>query len=617
MITMKVNARLLAALLAVLFILTAFAGCNLPQNVTPGDSYTETTTGEADNTPPKDIAITKENAKEYTFIRSWKASDKLKTVLADNFRTVMEKLKDDKGESLKISDDWVEDEEKIPETANEIVVGETNRPDGKKLFSSLCEKDYIIKYENGRVFILGGSEESTLTALERFFSEFVDKDTGEIRFTDKLDILMKFDYPIASVSIDGVSIREYTVVVPAKCDLYTTYAAENLNAYLRENAGFSLQTVSDAEDATEYEILVGNTNRPESKTTVSIGEGEYVLYKAGKKVVCLGNSYMVGGGVGMICDRLDATKKKLEINITDLPTEAKAEKFTFLKARSAILLIGDGMGFNTLAMAEVKIGHFNGFDLPNQGQSITASVNTLKDPNKPTDSAAGGTALSSGYKTTNGYVGLDRNLKSVKNLRELAQEKGLRTGILTTDVITGATPAAFLAHQKSRKDTAEIQKQIDTLVKDKKVDVTGGSLGNAFVQTTKDALRMLSSGGSGFFLMAEEAYIDKNSHSNKKAECISAVARLSDEIAYCTEFVLCHRDTVLIVTADHETGGIVPDGNGDYKYTITDHSTANVPILALGDGTEYFKDATMQNIFIAKFLAKIYGEDNFGMEWKD
>lgn len=614
---MRFNTRLIAALLAMLFILAAFSGCKVPEPDIPGDSYTETTTGTNDETPPQDITITKENSKEYTFIRSWKASDKLKTTLADNFRPLMEKLKDENGKSLSISDDWVEDENNIPASAKEIVVGETNRPDGKRLFSSLREKDYLIKYENGRIFILGGSDESTLTALDRFFSEFVDKESGEVRFTDKLDILMKYDYPLASISIDGVSISEYTVVVPEKCDLYTTFAAENLNDYLCANAGFMLKTASDKAEATEYEILIGNTNRPESKVTASIGDGEYILYKADKKIVCLGNSYMVGGGVGMICDRLDATKSNLDVNITDIPKEAKAEKFTFLKAKSAILLIGDGMGFNTIAMAELKIGKFNGFNLPNQGQSITASINTLNNPATPTDSAAGGTALSSGYKTINKYVGLDRNLKAVKNLRELAHEKGLRTGVLTTDVITGATPAAFLAHQKSRNDTAEIQSQIDKLIKDGKVDVTAGSLGNAFVPTTKETLRSLSAGGSGFFMMAEEAYIDKNSHSNKKTECISTVKRLSEEIAYCTEFVLCHRDTVLVITADHETGGIVPDGNGDYKYTLTSHSTANVPIMAIGYGTEYFNGKTMQNIYIAKFLAKIYGEDNFGMDWKD
>lgn len=614
---MRLNTRLIAALLAMLFILAAFSGCKVPEPDIPGDSYTETTTGTNDETPPQDIAITKENSKEYTFIRSWKASDKLKTTLADNFRPLMEKLKDENGKSLSISDDWVEDENNIPASAKEIVVGETNRPDGKRLFSSLREKDYLIKYENGRIFILGGSDESTLAALDRFFSEFVDKESGEVRFTDKLDILMKYDYPLASISIDGVSISEYTVVVPEKCDLYTTFAAENLNDYLCANAGFMLKTASDKAESTEYEILIGNTNRPESKVTASIGDGEYILYKADKKIVCLGNSYMVGGGVGMICDRLDATKSNLDVNITDIPKEAKAEKFTFLKAKSAILLIGDGMGFNTIAMAELKIGKFNGFNLPNQGQSITASINTLKNPATPTDSAAGGTALSSGYKTINKYVGLDQNLKAVKNLRELAHEKGLRTGVLTTDVITGATPAAFLAHQKSRNDTAEIQSQIDKLIKDGKVDVTAGSLGNAFVPTTKETLRSLSAGGSGFFMMAEEAYIDKNSHSNKKTECISTVKRLSEEIAYCTEFVLCHRDTVLVITADHETGGIVPDGNGDYKYTLTSHSTANVPIMAIGYGTEYFNGKTMQNIYIAKFLAKIYGEDNFGMHWKD
>ena len=90
------------------------------------------------------------------------------------------------------------------------------------------------------------------------------------------------------------------------------------------------------------------------------------------------------------------------------------------------------------------------------------------------------------------------------------------------------------------------------------------------------------------------------------------VKRFNDDIAYVIQFVLCHPDTVLVVTADHETGGITKQSDGNFVYTTGDHSTANVPICAIGYGTEIFNNKTSDNTDIPKFLAKIYGENNFG-----
>ena len=207
---------------------------------------------------------------------------------------------------------------------------------------------------------------------------------------------------------------------------------------------------------------------------------------------------------------------------------------------------------------------------------------------------------------------MDHLKKARKNVRELACEKGARTAILTTDVITGATPAGFTAHCDSRKSTELIQSQIDELIKTGKIDFCEGSVGNSLTAKAKEALSLISADGSSFFMMLEEAYIDKNSHKNKYPEMISAVKRYNDAIAYVIEFVIMHPDTALIITADHETGGVFKLSNGSYTFTRTTHSNANVPIFTLGYGTEELTNGVCNNVNIAKFVARIFGESSFG-----
>ena len=207
---------------------------------------------------------------------------------------------------------------------------------------------------------------------------------------------------------------------------------------------------------------------------------------------------------------------------------------------------------------------------------------------------------------------MDHLKKARKNVRELACEKGARTAILTTDVITGATPAGFTAHCDSRKSTELIQSQIDELIKTGKIDFCEGSVGNSLTAKAKEALSLISADGSSFFMMLEEAYIDKNSHKNKYPEMISAVKRYNDAIAYVIEFVIMHPDTALVITADHETGGVFKLSNGSYTFTRTTHSSANVPIFTLGYGTEELTNGVCNNVNIAKFVARIFGESSFG-----
>ncbi len=413
------------------------------------------------------------------------------------------------------------------------------------------------------------------------------------------------------INIDGVELDKY-IIIYSKDDLFAKYAAENLSSALSSEYGVSLALRSDSSKETEHEILIGNTKRAASGLEhAPLSDGEFILCKVGSKIVCLGNNYMVGGGVGKLLSLLPATRE--DINITSIPAAPSPELFTPEPARSAILMIGDGMGFNAINMAFPSSEEtFAAAFLPVRGEIRTASYDTLFSPATPTDSAAAGTALACGYKTFNDRVGVSRETQGILNIREIAHAVGAKTGVITTDVITGATPAAFLAHALSRSETENIQQQIDDLIDQNKVDIAKGSVGDELKSVTATSLNKLSKDGSSFFLMVEEGYIDKHSHKNTKDECISTTKRFHDCIAYVIEFVLCHPDTVLIITADHETGGIQKDANGEFYYTSTGHTVVNVPLFALGAGTEIFDGKDSDNTSIPKFLAKIYGFETFG-----
>ncbi len=618
---MKFSTKLAAFLLAVVFVLTAFAGCSTPSDnpdgTQQGSNETTTNTTEITEAPGVDLELGADALKEYKVIRAEKASDTIVSAAA----ALRTDLNAALGASIGINEDWVRNLDEIPASAKEIVVGSTNRPDGAEIEKELRENDFAIIYKNERIFIIGGTDAATLEAIEYFKATFVDSAAKLIKINDKLEHFSLYNYPIAKVEINGVSIRDYTVIIPEKADLSTKYAADNLSDFMLANAGFELTVSTDKEAETEYEILIGDTNRAASTVTVSadVAKSEYIFFKSGSKIVCQGDSYMVGGGVGDLVGRLPLDGKNAEVKIDDIPTEAAVKTFTFKEAKSAILMIGDGMGFNTIEMALSQIGTFIANDLPNKGNAYTGSLTTQSNSTKPTDSAASGTALATGVKTINGYVGVDKNKKDLLNLRELAHSKGANTGVITTDVITGATPGAFLAHAGSRNDTSVIQGQIDALLADGKIDWATGGTSSAdtkydteLIDNTTAALRKLATGGESFFLMIEEGHIDKRSHKNDMAGCINMVERFNDTIAYVIQFVLCHPDTALVITADHETGGIQKKDDGTFKYTLDDHSTANVPTFAIGHGTEYFNGKEVDNTDIPKFLAKIYGNNDFG-----
>ncbi len=535
--------------------------------------------------------------------------------LTDRITVIAKELKA-AGFDIRYKSDYVYPGEDIVAGEYELLIGLTNRPESAKYLSGLREKDNIIAYENDRVIIGGGSTEATIAAVERFVDQYLDLSDGSFAMYPSKSDLVKADYAVGYVELNGAWLSEYSIVYDDDSVL-AQYAAENLCDLLYDLSGVELKVVSDAATAeTDHEILIGLTDRAASITysDVNCGDGEYLLAADNGKIVMLGDGYMVGGGASaLVWDYIACGERGADVSVT-VDSKATVSTVEFTEPTSAILMIGDGMGPNHIEAARSEgMEIFFAETLPNVGtcRTYSYSVTPLKQATY-TDSAAAATALATGYKTINGYVGLDQMRKSRKNVRELAQSTGAKTAIITTDVITGATPAGFLAHCLSRKSTAEIQSQIDALIADGSVDWCAGSVDNELRQNARDALKLISADGSNFFMMLEEAYIDKNSHNNVYDGMVDAVKRFNDTIAYVIEFVVMHPNTALIVTADHETGGVKTSDSGSFAFTKTTHTNTDVPLFTIGYGTETLTVDVCNNVNIAKFIATIFGNDDFG-----
>lgn len=324
--------------------------------------------------------------------------------------------------------------------------------------------------------------------------------------------------------------------------------------------------------------------------------------------------------------------------------------------RNIILMIGDGMGLaHVYAAMTANGGHLFLENFKHIGFSKTYSSNDYI-----TDSAAGGTALSAGVKTYNGAIGLDPDKNPVQNIRELAEKKGMKTGLVSTSAITHATPASFVAHTASRGNYEEIGAEflttnIDVFIgggiknfedrKDKRnlskelkdkgyqvlynIDdiqkVKSGKLagftaqehdvpmperGEILVPATLTAINLLSQSTKGFFLMVEGSEIDFLAHENKTPGVVLETLDFDRAVGAALKFAASNGETLIIVTADHETGGMTING-GDYKtgkviakYTSGEHTGVAVPIYAFGPGAEQFT-GFMENTDIAKKMMKL------------
>jgi alkaline phosphatase len=334
------------------------------------------------------------------------------------------------------------------------------------------------------------------------------------------------------------------------------------------------------------------------------------------------------------------------------------------KVKNIILLIGDGMGLSQVSASQFynkKTSNFERF--PVIGLTKTSSTSDLI-----TDSAAAATAFASGIKTYNGALGVNTDTLAVKTIVEEISKIGISTGIISTSSIVHATPAAFYTHTKNRSMYEDIATQlvssdIDFFAgggityfndrKDKRnlileLEKKGFSInteslpkntkpvfnkkqgyllasngmpkmldgrGEFLTNATKLAIESLSSNEEGFFLMIEGAQIDWGGHDNDAEYLISELIDFDNTIGVALDFAKLNGETLVIVTADHETGGFtLAQDNGDYNkikpvFSTGGHSAAMIPVFAKGPNAEDF-GGIYENTAIYNKMKSLFFKNN-------
>ena len=309
--------------------------------------------------------------------------------------------------------------------------------------------------------------------------------------------------------------------------------------------------------------------------------------------------------------------------------------------KNIILMIGDGTG-----LAQIASGYFaNNEELTYFNLKHLGWVTTKSATDFTTDSAASGTAYATGQKTYNYSIGMDVNKRPIPNIPERVAGKGIISGVVSTDDLNGATPAAFFAHQENRGMTDEIWADMPGSVlryfaagsKDsfeKHPEATQKAIKKAFTvvhslddpacataerlgvlppavetgyivngrtdflpKATRQAIDFLNARtekDKGFVLMVEGARIDKACHSNDFPSAVKELLDFDKAIAEAIKFADEDGNTLVIISADHETSGLAiwdgdpKKGNVEGVHVSGGHTAIPVPLFAYGPHAQDF-----------------------------
>lgn len=327
--------------------------------------------------------------------------------------------------------------------------------------------------------------------------------------------------------------------------------------------------------------------------------------------------------------------------------------------KNIILMVGDGMG-----AAQIYAGLTANKGKLNLERCTTVGFhkNQASD-NYVTDSAAGATAFACGQQTYNGAIGVDATGKPIPTILEMAEQKGLATGLIATCSITHATPACFISHQPSRALDEAIaldflKTDIDVFIgggrkffsqrtdglnlKDSLIangyqiansiqevqQITKGKLaafladeqqakfsagrGDELVKSTEAAIHFLKANKKGLFMMIEGSQIDWGGHSNDTQYIVDEMIDFDNAIGKVLDFAAADGNTLVIITADHETGGFsivggdMQTGRVEGKFTTGNHTGVMIPVFAYGPGAEQFS-GIYQNTEIYHKMVKAFG----------
>ncbi len=326
-----------------------------------------------------------------------------------------------------------------------------------------------------------------------------------------------------------------------------------------------------------------------------------------------------------------------------------------LKIKNVILMIGDGMGLPDVNSAM----SVSDKPLNIERCQVIGLQKTYSSDNYITDSGAAGTALATGTKTKNGAIGMDPQGNRVRSILEIAEENGLATGLVSTSSITHATPASFIAHQSNRGSYEDIasdflKTDIDVFIgggydhfarrKDNliltdslklrgyEVDTTLEKIlgstsmklagftapvhnpyrlkgrGDMLPQSSVKAIEILNKNKKGFFLMIEGSQIDWAGHANVADTLIDETLDFDKAVGAVLDFAKRDGHTLVIITADHETGGVTITG-GDRQlhkvslsFSTKDHTAVMVPVYAYGPGSQKFAGIYENTAIFQKML---------------
>jgi alkaline phosphatase len=329
------------------------------------------------------------------------------------------------------------------------------------------------------------------------------------------------------------------------------------------------------------------------------------------------------------------------------------------KPKNVIFMIGDGMGLSQMYAALTS----NGGQLNMMRFDQIAIVRTNSANDYITDSGAAGTALACGQKTNNGMIGMTPDSLPLESILKLAEKHGLATGMVISCDITHATPAAFMANVPSRRMAEKIALQfldtdidvfigggrdrflhrkdnlnlldslkayqyhvVETIPELSKINqgklaallypahppkVSEGRADMLGIGTSK-AMELLSKNPAGFFLMVEGSQIDWGGHDNSMEYVISETLDFDRTVGLALDFAEKNGETLVVVTADHETGGLsnlegdFKEMRADGKFTTTDHSAEPVILYAYGPGAEHFK-GIIENTDVFRLIKEQFG----------
>lgn len=321
--------------------------------------------------------------------------------------------------------------------------------------------------------------------------------------------------------------------------------------------------------------------------------------------------------------------------------------------RNVILMIGDGMGLGVVTSAL----YANGGELTMTNLRAIGYVETSAVDKAITDSPASGTAFATGQKTKYGFIGIDSEGRALMNIPEILSARGIHCGIVTSDLITGSTPAAFYAHCKSREDkgrlwdflsdsrldfaaggTMEEYEALDDVLQErirsrfKVISATGDidcernilllpervglpERGSYLSDVTHEALSYLQmrSSDSGFFLMVEGGRIDIRGHCKDYPDMVLETLDFDKAVAEAVKYAEKDRHTLVIITADHETAGVVLQDVTDGKVlgglSASYHTPTIVPLFAFGPHSEEFC-CLQSNSDVGQKIIALYSEIN-------